>query len=192
MKKLFRNVSVIIVWAAMCGWGENVRARMCTHARTHKCESCVIHRKAKRSYYDHNNCDFVHSLFFGRTVSVTENILAIYVVCLVITFPLFMVSTSRKEWVKDTHIRSLTSTSLFLAKRKWKKNNLSKIYGGLCFESLRFNSIFRHLSVVFTRSHISRVNKTRTDTHARARTLPYENTHAHTYHLSQLVKVSAK
>lgn len=144
------------------------------------CAGVFWYRKAKRSYYDHNNCDFVHSLFFARTVSVTENILAIYVVCLVITFPLFMVSTSRKEWVsewvKDTHT-NIDITFLNETKRKKeKKITLTKYTAGCVlrvYDLIAFFAIFQwylriRISVEWTKH-----------THIRASVMLYKNTHTH-------------
>lgn len=59
---------------------------------------------------------------FVRSVCLTQNILPIYVVCLVITFPVFMVSTSPTKETREE--KKNTSTSLSTEER-------NKIYCGL-------------------------------------------------------------
>lgn len=70
MKKLFRS---------LCAQCERQRNR-----------SAISSRKAKwttlHTNYDHNNCE----IFVRGSKCLNEHILAIYVVCLVITLPLFM------------------------------------------------------------------------------------------------------
>lgn len=76
--------------------------------------------KRSKKHYDHNNCNFVFGPF-----CLKENLLAIYVVCLVITFPLFMeclCSTSPKKHFDITCTEDITK------------------YTAGYFQSLRFNS----------------------------------------------------